>query len=112
GVDRSWPGFDAVTCVNLLDRTEDPQLLLDEVARVTRSGARLVLTTPLNWRQADGRQWDAIRDLDGLRRAVQLTGFEVELAFDGLVYREILDSRGSATDWQVAVVSARRATST
>ncbi len=105
---RAWRGFDAVTCVNLLDRVENPDMVLDEVARVTCPGARFVLASPLNWRQPDGRRWDAVRDVVDLRAAVEERGFDVQLAFDGLVYREILDSRGSATDWRVALLSARR----
>jgi SAM-dependent methyltransferase len=103
-----WSGFDAITCVNLLDRTADPVRALGELARVAKPGARLVLTTPLNWRGRSGQPWDALGTLSLLTAAVERVGFEVDLAFDGLVYRELLDVRGSVTDWDVAVVSARR----
>lgn len=105
---QSWPGFDAVTCVNMLDRADDPDAVLDELSRVTRPGGWLILTTPLNWRQADGRYWETMRDLGALREAVERRGFACDLAFDGLVYREVMDPRRSATDWDVAVLSARR----
>lgn len=107
--DRRWQGFDAVTCVNLIDRAKDPDAVLDEIARVTRPGGHLILATPLNWRVPGGRYWDALDDIDALKRAVEKRGFESGLAFDHLVYREIIDPRGSLTDWQVAVISARRA---
>ncbi len=104
-----WPGFDAITCVNLLDRIADPERALRELARVARPGARLILTTPLNWRQPAGTQWHTLGSLDMLHKAVERAGFAVDLAFDGLIYREILDARGSVTDWRVAVLSALRA---
>lgn len=103
-----WPGFDLVTCANLLDRVDDPDSVLAEVARVTRPGGRLILTSPMNWRQPDGARWQGGSTLADLCDSVERAGYEVELAFDGLVYREILDARGSLTDWRVAVLSARR----
>jgi SAM-dependent methyltransferase len=105
---QRWPGFDAITCVNLIDRTEQPEQVLRELARVARPGGRLILVTPLNWRQRSGEAWRALGSLTRLRDAVEGVGFAVQLAFDGLIYREILDARGSATDWRVALVSAER----
>jgi SAM-dependent methyltransferase len=103
-----WPGFDVITCVNLLDRTADPEQALREAARVARPGGRLVLTTPLNWRGRTSGRWQSLGSIGQLCNALKTVGFAVDLAFDGLVYREILDARGSLTDWRVAVVSARR----
>ena len=104
-----WPGFDAVTSVNLLDRVRSADVMLQQAAAVLRQGGSLILTTPLNWRKADGTWWERFGDLDGLCGLVQSTGFVVDLAFDGLVYREIHDVRGSVSDWRVAVVQAHSA---
>ncbi len=103
-----WPGFDVITCVNLLDRTNDPEQTLLGLASVARPGACLILTTPLDWREPAGRHWLALGSPAQLCEAVEGAGFAIDLALDGLVYREILDARGSVTDWRVAVLSARR----
>jgi len=106
---REWSGFDAATCVNLLDRAENPVGVIDGAARALRPGGVLILTTPLNWQRSDGALWPGLGSLQDLCAAVAKRGFQVELAFDGLIYREIQDVRGSATDWRVVVVQARKA---
>jgi SAM-dependent methyltransferase len=108
GVTDRWKGFDVVTCVNLLDRVPDPAPLLSELARVLAPGGRIVLTTPMNWRQDDGAFWAGGSTVAALARIVESVDLVVDLAFDGLVYREIIDARGSATDWLVAVISGQK----
>jgi len=109
-IDESWLGFDAVTCVNLLDRSRDPAKTMSELVRVLAPGGLLVLATPLDWRRSDWSGWLPPRTLSALCEHLAGTGLTVDEAFDGLLYREIVDSRGSALDWQVAVVSAHRST--
>jgi SAM-dependent methyltransferase len=104
----SWTGFDAVTCVNLLDRAKEPTVLLDRAAALVAPGGALLLTTPLNWQQEGGEFWRALGSLAGLCAELVERGLKIETAFDGLAYREVHDVRGSATDWRVAVVQARR----
>ena len=106
--DARWPGFDAVTCVNLLDRSRDPSKTLSELVRVLAPGGLLVLTTPLDWRRVDTPSWANARSLRGVCDQIEAAGLELERAFDGLVYREMVDSRGSALDWEIAVVAARK----
>jgi ubiquinone/menaquinone biosynthesis C-methylase UbiE len=105
---KNWGGFDAVTCVNLLDRAQNPESVLDEIARVTREGGCLIATTPMSWRHADGHNWSALAGIRDLTSAVVRRGFSCEVAFDDLVYHEIIDARGSRTEWRVAVICARR----
>lgn len=104
--DRAWHGFDAIISVNLLDRVDDPGRVLDASVAVLRPGGSLVLTTPLNWRDSDGLQWESLADLAGLCSALERRGLLIDEAFDGLVYRETQDQRGSALDWRVAAVRA------
>ena len=106
--DERWPGFDAVICVNLLDRSRDPAKTLTELVRVLAPGGLLVLTTPLDWRRVDMPSWAESRSLRGVCDQVEGAGLELEHAFDGLVYREIVDSRGSVLDWRIAVIAARK----
>jgi ubiquinone/menaquinone biosynthesis C-methylase UbiE len=106
---KGWEGFDAVTCINLLDRVRSPETVLDEIARVMHQGGWLIATTPMNWRHATGSYWSAIATLEDLTSAVEKRGFICEVAFDDLVYHEIIDARGSHTEWRVAIVCGRRA---
>lgn len=101
---------DAVTATLLIDRLADPARGLKEMARVLAYGGRLVLSTPLNFR--DPVDWMARGDAAELVKEVERSGFVVESAFDGLRYTEIKDRRGSSEEWQVAVVVARRLKST
>jgi SAM-dependent methyltransferase len=43
--------FDAVLCTETLEHLTDPQDVVREIARVLRSGGRLFLTAPLNFRE-------------------------------------------------------------
>jgi len=104
----AWAGFDAVTCVNLLDRTRDPAKTLSELVRVLAPGGLLVVATPLDWRRSDSPGWPMPRTLSALCGQLVSAGLSVDEAFDGLLYREIIDSRGSALDWQIAVVCSHR----
>jgi SAM-dependent methyltransferase len=91
----------------LLDRLERPAALLDEIARVLAPQGLLVLTSPLNWRSRNGDEWSRMGTVKALQDELRSRGLTIEKAFDGLVYREILDVRRSSTDWEVAVVTAR-----
>ena len=88
--------FDVVTLWDVVEHVRDPRAVLDEVARVTRPGGVLALTTgnvegPLARR--DLRRWDLMHPPGHLlffsprtlERLLNDTGFEVErLVFDGL----------------------------
>lgn len=107
-----WPGFDLVICVNLLDRVSDPARVLASVASVLCPSGVAVLVTPMNWQQPGGSAWSMLPELTDVCRACEEQGLHVSEAFDGLVYRELLDRRGSALDWRVAVIAARHAAGT
>jgi len=104
-------GFDAVLGINLLDRVPDPEAAFAAMAALVRPGGLLLVADPLDWWQAEGALWERYgRGLEGIAELVQSQGLTVELALDGLLYRELNDARGSYTDWPVAVILARRAT--
>ncbi len=96
---------DLLLSVNLLDRVEDPTLALREARRVLRSGGALILTTPLNWTKAS--QWNMYPDAKALISVVENCGFSVKTWFDQLLYREILDARGSVEEFATLVISGR-----
>lgn len=96
---------DLVVCVNLLDRVEDPRRVLQEARRVLRSGGALILTTPLNWDSAE--LWNKYPGASALLAVLEGCGFSVRTWFDQLLYREILDARGSVEEFATLVVSGR-----
>lgn len=98
--------FDCVTATLLLDRVSDPPLALRQLARVLKPGGRLIISTPLNFR--DPRDWMMYGNRDALAGLVAAGGLRLAEAFDGLAYREIKDPRGSYEEWQVAVCVAER----
>lgn len=93
--------FDCITATLLLDRVPDVPLALQQMARVLKPGGRLIISTPLNFR--DATSWMAFGDRDTLFDQIRAIGLEASVAFDGLAYREIKDLRGSYEEWQVAV---------
>lgn len=102
-------GFDAVLAINLLDRVRDPEASVAVMAAHVRAGSLLLIADPLDWWQHDGALWQRYgHGLEGIGTLVQSQGFSIELALDGLLYRELNDARGSYTDWPEAVILARK----
>lgn len=99
--------FDLVVSPNLIDRIPDPIQMLQEAARVLRPGGYLILADPFNW-NAQPEWWGKIRTVDELTDRLTQCGLTVELAFDGVVYREVLDARGAYTEWPIAVARAMK----
>jgi SAM-dependent methyltransferase len=95
--------FDALTATLLLCQLEDPLTALVEMRRVLRPGGRLLLATPFGFRQE--QSWPL---REQLRPMLEGLGLDVEVWFDGLLYREVLDARGNAHEWRVTCVAARR----
>ena len=93
--------FDVVTATLLLCQVEDPLIALGEMTRVLRPGGRLFLATPFGFRNAE--QWP---QPGALLPALAELGFRIDERFDGLLYREVLDARGNAHEWRVAVMAA------
>lgn len=96
---------DLVLSVNLLDRVPDPRAAIHEARRVLRPGGALVLTTPLNWTNA--RLWDDYPDATAMSSLLVSCGFSITTWFDQLLYREILDARGSVEEFTTFVASGR-----
>lgn len=97
--------FDLVVSSNVIDRVPDPRQMLSEVARVLKPGGYFIFTDPFNWK-ALPQWWGGCRTLDQFKAVLAEYPLQIDLAFDGLVYREMLDVRGAYTDWPVAVVRA------
>jgi ubiquinone/menaquinone biosynthesis C-methylase UbiE len=96
---------DIVLSVNLLDRVSDPQSALREARRILRPGGALLLTTPLNWTKP--KLWHDYPDAKTLLRLVTSCGFTMKAWFDQLLYREVIDARGSVEEFSTLILSAR-----
>lgn len=98
---------DLALSVNVIDRLpRGPERAFAECHRVLRRGGHLVFTDPLNWTEPDlWRRWG---DRDAVLGALAAAGFTVETAFDRLLYREILDQRGSVEEFTTLAVLARK----
>ncbi len=97
--------FDIVLAPNLIDRLPDPDRFLAEASRVLKPGAYLVLADPFNWVDTP-EWWNACTTVRNLERLIGGHSMHIEVAFDDLIYRELLDARGSYTEWRVAIVRA------
>jgi SAM-dependent methyltransferase len=74
--------FDLITCLDVIEHTDDDRVALRELRRVARTGARLVVTVP-----AHPALWSLHDELNGhrrrytrrsLRTAVEATGWSIE----------------------------------
>ena len=51
-IPRSDSYFDALTCLNLVDRHEDPLGLVEHLWRLLKPGGFLLLSSPFDWRES------------------------------------------------------------
>ena len=77
-----WPfadaQFDALLCTEVLEHIPDPRRFIQECARVCRSGALMVLTTPMTWPEHEA-PYDYYRFTRfGLRALFEDAGFWAE----------------------------------
>ena len=102
--------FDLVVSPNLIDRVPDPRQLLREIARMVKPGGSVIMADPFNWTKQP-EWWARCQNVDDLATLFADIGLHVDVAFDGLIYREVKDKRGAFTDWPVAVVRATKGAS-
>lgn len=71
--------FDGVLCKDIIEHLFDPQEFLNEAARVSKPGARLVLVTPRAIPRAVWADHTHIRGFtrEALARLLQMTGWEI-----------------------------------
>ncbi|WP_460493823.1 methyltransferase [Dactylosporangium cerinum] len=100
-------GADLVLLVNVLDRTPNPDRLLDIAMAAVRSGGSIVVAVSGSWLNADlwRRYPDALRFcLETLTAA----GFEPTFMLENLILRELVNRRGATDDFPVSIIAARR----
>jgi ubiquinone/menaquinone biosynthesis C-methylase UbiE len=100
--------FDCVVNTYLIDRLPDPIQAIEEMARVLKPKGLLILSDPLNFDKPRARE--KMRDVNDLVRIVERQGIQIKEKFDGLIYREVLDSRGNYHDWRSFVCFGQKKT--
>jgi ubiquinone/menaquinone biosynthesis C-methylase UbiE len=96
--------FDLVTSTNLIDRVSEPEKMISEAVRVLKPGGYFILVDPFNWLQP--QLWNRARTMDQFKALLTQNKLEIDQAFDGLAYKELLDVRGGHLNWSVGVVRA------
>jgi len=96
--------FDIVINVNLIDRVKNPEKAIKNMISVLKPGGVFILSNPLNWQSAEF--WNMLPTKEKLEAFFMNNGLEIEESFDGIIYREILDARGSYQDWTTIVIKA------
>lgn len=102
-VDRA---FDCVMATLILDRVSDPVGALSEFSRLIAPGGWLLLSTPLNFRDAE--TWSKMPDSDAVAELINARRFRIHERYDGLIYREVVDRHLNFKEWSVSVFVARK----
>jgi len=105
---KSEVGFDVVVNSMLIDRMHTSADILSSIrlsTSILRTGGTYIFASPLNWITREtweffGKSRTQILDL------LQKSDLHIEEAFDGLVYRELLDPHGTHLELPVLVARA------
>jgi SAM-dependent methyltransferase len=98
---------DLVLSMNTIDRLlEGPEWIIAECSRILRPGGTLILADPLNWQ--DSKLWERYSRPETIRSLIESCGLETATWFDDLPYRELVDVRGSVTEYRMLVVTAHK----
>jgi SAM-dependent methyltransferase len=96
---------DIILSVNIIDRLpRGPELAFVECHRVLKTGGTLIFTDPLNW--TEPWLWERYPDAGEVLGLMSETGFLIRTSFDQLIYRELLDGRGSTDEFRTVAAMA------
>ncbi len=98
---KSREQFDLILAVNFIDRTEDIEGDLRIIQKMLKMGGFLILTTPLNLLNI--YDWGKYGSFENFNNLLGKLGFKIDVAFDNLIYREILDARMAHEEYNTAV---------
>ena len=99
---------DIILSVNIIDRLpRGPELAFRECHRVLKPGGTLIFTDPLNW--TEPWLWEKYGESEAVLGLMRETGFDLRTSFDQLMYRELLDSRGSVDEFRTVAAKAIKA---
>ena len=94
--------FDIVTAVNFIDRVADIKQSFELIYDLLKFGGIFIFATPLNF--SNSEDWKLFGSFEKLLKLVQSIGFKVEVSFDGLIYKEVLDARGATEEYLTCVM--------
>lgn len=93
--------FDIILAVNFLDRSTKIEDDIKRMRSLLKQGGVTIISTPLNFLKAD--YWQKYHEPAKIIGLFERNGLKCELSFDSLVYREILDFRGSHEDYNTMI---------
>ena len=94
--------FDLITAVNVIDRIDDIEKSLENVYSLLKFGGIFILASPINF--SNSEDWKNFGSAGLLSSLVQRIGFKIDVKFDGLVYKEVLDARGATEEYLTVVM--------
>lgn len=98
---------DLVLCVNVLDRSADPDALLASVLSLVAQGGHLLLTIAGSWRSSS--HWRSYPDVQAFCLSrLRDRGFIIQLAIENVQLLEPTDARGAEERWPITVILAHR----
>ncbi len=96
---------DLVLSSFLFDRLDDPIQGLKEMRRIMRSGAAMVLISPLNFNQQ--KHWEQFHPPIKIYQILLQLGFEILDWQEDIIIEEPLDIRGNVVRWKCIGLAAR-----
>lgn len=94
--------FDLVTAVNVIDRVEDVNTLFTTIFEILKPAGVFILSTPLNF--SGEQQWADFSSMESLVQLAERVGFTVDVQFDQLMYKELLDARGATEEYPTVIM--------
>lgn len=94
--------FDLVTAVNVIDRVEDVKSTVLTVFEIMKPNGVFILSTPQNF--SGEQQWLDLSSMESLAQLAKSIGFTVDVQFDRLMYKELLDARGATEEYPTVIM--------
>ena len=105
-VDESG-GFDLVLNINVLDRTLQPNIVLQSSLDIVKPGGFIIIAISSSWQE--DFQWKRFGPtLDWCVDTLNANGFELKFGVDRVIFREITNSRGAFEEFPITVLMASR----
>ena len=94
--------FDLISALNFIDRVENVEESLEQISSLLKPGGVFICASPLDF--SNKQDWERYESPELLTKLVQKIGFIVEVSFDGLMYKEVLDARGATEEYPTFVM--------
>lgn len=98
--------FDIVTAVNFLDRINNIEFFMNSIYDLLKPQGVFIFSTPMNYSNTE--YWSKYSNLESISKLVQQTGFTINVQFDNLIYREVLDARGAFNEYPTVVMKLNK----